>query len=207
MDNSLIAIFGGLLGSIFTVVITKILEIIQKKNEYQYELKKQFFAKKLEAAEAAIMQYSLFSDALNQLIILYARYEESSTDIGKNMTDNLLKQVDEKLTLANSSSLALSNSITLYFDLTSNFTANQVLSTFFDELSKLSPYMENTDFTHQQYLDHMGGPYENEAREIYNTSEKYLAQAMKDVSEGYKVFDQELRNQILQIRNQMKKFE
>jgi hypothetical protein len=207
MDNSLIAIFGGLLGSIFTVVITKALEIIQKKNEFQYELKKQFFTKKLEAAEAAIMQYSLFSDALNQLIIIYARYEESSTDIGKNMTDNLLKQVDEKLALANSSSLALSNSITLYFDLTANFTANQVLLTFFDELSKLSPYMENTDFTHRQYLDHMGGPHENEALEIYNTSEKYLAQAMKDVSEGYKIFEQELRNQILQIRNQMKIFE
>ena len=207
MKETLIAVGAGLIGSILTVLITKLLEIIQKKNEFQYELKKQFFTKKLLAAEAAIMQYSLLSDALNQLSVLYARYEESNTYIGKNISDNLLKQIEDKLAQANNSSLALSNAITLYFDLTSNFTVDEILSTFFNELGKLSPYVENVEFTHQQYLDNIGGPNEQEAREIYLQSEEYLGKAMKEVAESYKLVDKELRSQITQIRNQMKKFE
>ncbi len=207
MSEQMIGILGGLIGSILTVVITKILDLVQKKNEYTYDLKKQFFSKKLQAAEAAIMQYSLFSDALNQLIILFGRYKEGETKVGENLNDNLLKQIDEKIAQANSSSLALSSSIGLYFDLTSNYTANEILNGFYDNLNMLAPYSENVEITHEQYLRFIGTEQEQEAFNIYQQSEDYMAQAMKNVAEGYKVFDEELRNQIGQIREEMKKYE
>jgi hypothetical protein len=53
------AIMGGLVGSIFTVIITKILEIIQKSKEHKYSLQKTFFEKKLQSAEAAVAQWYL----------------------------------------------------------------------------------------------------------------------------------------------------
>lgn len=207
MSAQMIGILGGLIGSVLTVVITKVLDLIQKKNEYTYDLKKQFFSKKLLSAEAAIMQYSLFSDALNQLIILFGRYQESNTAVGENLNDNLLKQIDGKLVLANNSSLALSSSIALYFDLTSNFTANEILTSFYDKLNILAPYSENVEVTHDQYLKFIGTNQEKKAYEIYLNSEKYLGEAMKNVGESYKVFDDELRNQISQIRTEMKKYE
>lgn len=207
MSEGLIGILGGLIGSILTVVITKFLELLQKKNEFEYELKKQFFNKKLLSAESATMQYAHLSDAINQLIILFSRYRESESSVGRNLNDNLLKQIDEKITLANSSSLSLSSSINLYFDLTSNYTANDILIGFYDSVNMLGPYTENVEITHEQYLRFIETEQENEAFEIYQNAENHLDQAMKNVADGYKIFDAELRRQMGQIRTEMKKYE
>lgn len=207
MSEEFIGILGGLIGSISTVVITKVLELIQKKNEFTHDLKKQFFSKKLIAAEATIMQYSHLSEALNQLIILFSRYKESNSNIGRNLNDNIFNQLDQKIALANSSALALSSSITLFFDLTSNYSTNEILASFYDQLNMLAPYVENVEITHEQYLKFIETENENKAYEIYQNAESHLDQAMKKVAEGYKVFDVELRNQIDQIRVEMKKYE
>lgn len=71
----------------------------------------------------------------------------------------------------------------------------------------LAPYSENIEVTHDQYLKFIGTDKEKEAYDIYQNAEKYMGQAMKNVGEGYKVFEAELRNQINQIRNEMKKYE
>ena len=207
MSEGIIGILSGLIGSILTVVITKLLELIQKKNEFKYDLKKQFFAKKLLAAEKTIMQYSHLSEALNQLIVLFSRYKESNSNVGKNLNDNLFNQLDQKIALVNSSAFALSSSITLYFDLTSNYSTNEILTSFYDQVNMLAPYVENVEITHEQYLRFKGTEQENEAYEIYQNAESYLDQAMKNVAEGYKIFDVELRNQIGHIRVEMKKYE
>lgn len=207
MSGELVGILGGLVGSTMTVIITKFLEIIQQKNEFSFELKKQFFSKKLQAAEAATMQYSHFSEALNQLSILYSRYRESNSNVGQDLTNNFLKQIDAKIAVANSSSLALSNAVGLYFDLQSNFTSNQILTHFYDSLNMLASYIENLEFTHDQYLRNVGGSQEAEAYQIYINAENNLDQAMKKVGEEYKIADTELRNQMYQIRNSMRKYE
>lgn len=207
MDNYLNGILGGLIGSILTVVIGKSLEILQKSKEHKYELEKQFFVKKLSAAEATVMQYSLLSDALSQLIILYSRYEAYETDIGKQLNDDLLKQIDEKIALANKASLNIANAISLYFDLQSDFSKNQIISSFYDTLNSLGPYSENVNKTFHQYLNYKGTEHEKEAHDIYLNAERHMGAAMKNVADGYKVFDDELQNQIVQIRTEMKKFE
>lgn len=207
MDNYLIGVLGGLIGSILTVVISKSLEIFQKSKEHKYELEKQFFLKKLSAAEAAVMQYSLFSDALSQLIIIYSRYETYETDIGKQLNKNLLEQIDEKIALANNASLNIANAISLYFDLQSDFSKNQIISSFYDTLNSLGPYTENVEKTFQQFLNYKGTEHEKEAHDIYLNAENFLEVAMKNIASGYQVFDNELQKQIMQIRTEMKKFE
>jgi hypothetical protein len=49
---SMIAIAAGLAGSILTIAIDKELDFIQKRQEHKYFLKKTFFEKRLEIAEA-----------------------------------------------------------------------------------------------------------------------------------------------------------
>jgi hypothetical protein len=207
MDNYLIGVLGGLVGSILTVVIGKSLEIFQKSKEHKYELEKQFFLKKLYAAEAAVMQYSLFSDALSQLIVLYNRYDSYDTDIGKQLNENLLDQIDEKIKLANNASLNIANAISLYFDLQSEFSKNQIISSFYDTLNSLGPYSDNVEKTFQQYLNYKGTEHEKEAHDIYLNAEKFMDVAMKNIANGYQIFDNELQKQMLQIRKEMKKFE
>jgi primosomal protein N'' len=48
------SILGGLIGSLITVIVTKLLDMLQKANEHDYPLRKAFFKKKLVAAESAV---------------------------------------------------------------------------------------------------------------------------------------------------------
>ena len=207
MNEYIIGVLGGLIGSILTVVISKSLEILQKSKEHKYDLQKQFFVKKLSAAEATVMQYSLMSDSISQLIVLYSRYEQNETEIGSQLNDNLLNQIEERIALANNASLSLANAISLYFDLTSDFSKNKIISAFYDSLNSLAPYSENVEKTFEQYQRFKGTEHEQKAHEIYLQSEKYMAYGMSKISTEYQKFDYEIQKQIIQIRNEMKKFE
>lgn len=90
MNDGLLAILAGLLGSILTVIITKVLDIFQKKSEFKIELKKQFFVKKLQAGETAMIQYTNLSVALQQLSVLYADHDKLQSSINQNLKENFL---------------------------------------------------------------------------------------------------------------------
>jgi len=207
MENYIIGAFGGLIGSILTVVISKSLEILQKSKEHKYELQRQFFLKKLAAAEATVMQCSLLSEAISQVIILYSRYEEYENDIGNKLCDNILKQLDGKIALASSASLSIANAIRLYFDFASDISKKQNVTEFYDAFNSLAPFTENVEKTFKQYLNSQGTENEQMYRNIYQNSEKDLAFAMKKIADGYVKFNTELNIYVAQIRNEMKKFE
>ncbi|MCK3685873.1 hypothetical protein [Maribellus sp. YY47] len=170
-------------------------------------MQKQFFTKKLTAAEITVMQYNMLSDAINQLVLLYNRYEKNDTEIGSYLNDNLMKQIDEKILLANNASLSLSNAISLYFDLKSDFSKNEIISNFYNSLNSLAPFTENVENTYNQYLKLRGTKDEQIAWERYQKSEKDLGDEMTKISGEYQKFDFEIQKHISQIRKEMKKFE
>lgn len=203
MNEGLVAIIGGLAGSTLTVIITKFLELIQKEKEFKYDLKKQFFAKKLQTGETAIIQYTNLCVALQQLSTIYNRHEQSQTEIGQSLKDNFLKQIDSKLLIINSSSFELANSINLYFDLKSSISEGEIMSSVYDKMNVLSIYIEKVEECYAIYLE----TKQNEAYEEYEIAYDSLLQAMRDIGNLYKKIEDELRGQIRQIRNEMKKYE
>lgn len=65
-------VIGGLVGSILTVLITKGLDIFADREKNKFELKKAFFEKKLEAAEAMMSSYYSVTSAMSGLDSLYS---------------------------------------------------------------------------------------------------------------------------------------
>jgi len=51
---SIIVVLSGLIGSILTIAVSKVLDLIQKRQEHKYALRKAFFEKKLQVAEAVV---------------------------------------------------------------------------------------------------------------------------------------------------------
>lgn len=47
---------AGLLGAVVTIIVTRVLDLIQKSKEHKYSLQKLFFEKKLQAAEASVAE-------------------------------------------------------------------------------------------------------------------------------------------------------
>lgn len=54
LSSSIIALLSGLVGSILTIAVSKVLDLIQKRQEHKYALRKAFFEKKLQVAEAMV---------------------------------------------------------------------------------------------------------------------------------------------------------
>ena len=76
---TIIAILGGLLGSILTVAIGKILDLIQKRQEQKYSLQKAFFEKKLRVAEAIAGKCQKTIDVLGPISKILTKMLDSST--------------------------------------------------------------------------------------------------------------------------------
>lgn len=200
-------ILGGLIGSIITVVVTKLLEILQKSKEHKYSLQKSFFEKKLAAAEATITQYTILSGALVNLSILYGRIHNESNDVEDSLQSNLHEQAMQQLAVANNASFIVANSVTLYFDLMTEFNQNQIIKDFYNLLGSIQPLTDNRDAAYEYYESVIGTELEQAAYGLHLQSEQDLNNLMEAVSTSYIKFNNQLMMVIAQIRKEMKKFD
>ncbi|WP_295229826.1 hypothetical protein [uncultured Chryseobacterium sp.] len=207
MNDGLLAIFAGLLGSILTVITTKILEIFQKKSEFKIELKKQFFIKKLQAGETAIIQYTHLSVALQQLNVLYADHDKLQTGINQILKENFLEQINRKLEFINSTSLTLSSSIGLYFDFKEHSLETKIFNTISEKVFVLSSFIHSADVAYENFTRTVGTEEEDQCYEKYETEYNKVICAMKDIAILYNQCDEEIRSQMKQMRNEMRKYE
>ncbi|WP_445714116.1 hypothetical protein [Flavobacterium sp.] len=200
-------ILGGLIGSILTVVVTKLLEILQKSKEHKYTLQKSFFEKKLLAAEATITQYTILSNALTNLAVLYERIHNETNEVEDYLQNTLHQQAMQQLEVANNASFIVANSVTLYFDLDTQFNQNQIIRNFYNLLGGIQPLTENRDITFQHYESVIGTDLEEPAYQLFLQSDQQLNNLMQSISSSYIAFNNQLMNVIGQIRNEMKKFD
>lgn len=202
-----LAILGGLIGSIVTVVVTKLLEIFQASKSHKYELDRIFFEKKLAAAELAMTQYTILSNSLINLAVLFERANNESNPIEDYLQTHLHQQATQQIELANNASFIISNSIALYFDIKSQFNQNEVISDFLALLASLQPLLENRYSTFEFYKSKVGTTNENSSYQLYLQAEQSLDEKLKAVSLSMNRFNQELLNTMKQIREEMSRFD
>lgn len=207
MTEYWIGILGGLIGSIITVVVTKLLDIFQKSKEHKYTLERSFFEKKLLAAEATITQYTILSTALTNLTVLYERILNESNEMEDYLQDTLHQQSMQQLEIANNASFIVANSVTLYFDLDAQFSQNQIIRDFYNLLAAIQPLSDNEDRTYKHYESVIGTDLEAPACQLYLQAEQDLNNLMQTISTSYTGFNNQLQTVIRQIRQEMKKFE
>jgi len=200
-------ILGGLIGSILTVSLSKLLEIIQKSKEHKYSLEKSFFEKKLLAAEATITQYTILSNALTNLAVLYDRINNVTNDVEDFLQNTLHQQAMQQLEVANNASFIVANSVTLYFDLDSQFTQNQTVRNFYNLLGNIQPLTENRDITQQYYESVIGTELEKTALQLFLQSDQQLNNLIQAISVSCVVFNKQLMHVVGQIRNEMRRFD
>lgn len=207
MDEYWTGILGGLIGSISTVLVSQILNMIQKSKEHKYGLEKTFFEKKLLAAEAAITQYTILSVAMSNLSVLYERIDDDENDVEANLKETLHQQVTQQLEIANNSSFIVANSITLYFDFSVEFNQNQIIREFYNRIGSIRTFMDSRDLSYDNFENLKGTNMENEAYQLYLVAQTKVDESIQGVSEIYVKFNSALFSMIGQIRNEMKKFD
>lgn len=114
LDNALL---GGLIGSILTVVITKVLDLLQQSQKHRYSLKQSFFQNKLRSAEAAATQWQLFSNSAGTFEALAKQWNEKPRSFSSASIDLLGRELHSHLESIRQSSVDAANTVMLYFEL------------------------------------------------------------------------------------------
>jgi hypothetical protein len=205
---SVITLLSGLLGSILTIVLTKVLDLFQKSKEHKYSLQKVFFERKLNAAETATIQFQILANACFNLSVLFERLNNEDEDEDENFLDkHLFEQVTQQTEVANNASFLIANSVTLYFDLDNAFMHNEKIKNFYEILGQLQTVDKQSQKDYEFYESHIGSQYETQAYEIWNQSEQRLEDTLKRIADSYKTFNLEIIKVLGQMRDQMKKFD
>lgn len=120
MGDTNIALLAGLVGSILTVLITKVFDIFQKRLEFRSELRKEYFIKKINSLEKASIQYSLAISAIGNIAKLFAITKENEIffddKVLQPFMENLNNQFEKITEATNDIGLAIFN----YLDIDQN---------------------------------------------------------------------------------------
>ncbi len=209
MDQALIAVLGGLVGSILTTAISRVCDLIQKKKEHDYSLRKIYFEKKMNATEAAISQRYLLSSCLKSLSCFF-------TEISKNLPlvistppdflKSFLESVSNQLKKTTDPVFDAANAILLYFDL-DKFENSALAKEAMDLMMSIGwqssflpllieKYSKATNVTEQ----------EETLRAVRNLFSK-MQSDVAALSEKTERGAQEVRAAITEIRSQMQKYD
>jgi hypothetical protein len=202
------AILGGLIGSVLTIIVTKVLDMIQKGKEHVYSLQKSFFDKKLCAAETAVAQWYTLSSSLGALATLYERMsraeKEFDIEVFRVMNDAFSSQL-QQLSQASSQ---IANPILLYFDVDDpTFWNYEPLKKYFDTLSSLLASGASLKVMLEIYNLSKGTGYEElawkEVRVILDQCKPHF----KDLSNVLNQAREEMITLLRKIRLEMKRYE
>ncbi|MBE3118058.1 MAG: hypothetical protein IMZ50_04780 [Candidatus Atribacteria bacterium] len=116
----LLLLAAGLISSLITVVATKILEIWQKKIDYEHSLGRSLFEQKLAVAKAAISQRRIQISCLQTFLLLLDQVSKNILIILDSPPDHLrgmLEANKNELAKLHDPALETANALSLFFDI------------------------------------------------------------------------------------------
>ncbi|MDH4222047.1 MAG: hypothetical protein OEV55_00760 [candidate division Zixibacteria bacterium] len=205
---SIEVILGGLIGSILTVIITKVLDIVQKGREHRYSLQKSFFEKKLQAAEAAVSQWYIIASSVGSFAKLYERMSNKEKELDyqvfRVMNESFSSQLQKLLEKSNE----ISNSVLLYFDIEdSDFWNYEPFGKYLDSLSSIVSLDMSMRIMVDIYDKVKGTKYESMAKNEIEKIKEQSKERFKDLSLILDKANKEIINLLRKLRSEMKKYE
>ncbi len=206
MDLKLVAV--GLISSLLTVVIQKLLEILQNNKEHKNQLRKTYFEKKIIAGELAVSQFTILRSALINLSTFYKNIINMSSNVGNDVIQNMVLQFNTQLQNAQSATFQLANSIYLYFDLDDEDLFKEESSS--RVIVKLEEIGQNLE-SYNRLLAAYDRATTSETLKALNDEtdkiEKQMEVALNEISELTNKSGETYKKMVAQIRSEMKKFE
>ncbi len=208
IDYKIIAVFSGLAGSLITVFITKIIELIQKNKEYKFLFRKTYFDKKLASAEKAIALWYSASINLGNMAMIYDRISTNQNEREAEWVKELNEIYSIKFTELDKISNQIQNSVYLYFDLDSSGKYNyDPLKELYDRASRINRLNISISLSEAKFIKSKGTEYEYLTRKELETNYQELRLCFKDLSTIMKDAQSELNDFIKQVRKEMKTYD
>ncbi len=88
-----------------------------------------------------------------------------------------------------------------------HFNQNEIIRAFYQTLGSVGPLSNNVEIAWNHYQNMKGTENETNAYNLYVISEERVENALKKVSTSYLNFNRELQKIMIQLRQEMRKFE
>lgn len=201
-------ILSGIIGSISTIALTKILELLQRSREHKYSLQKAFFDKKITAGETAVAQWITLQSTMMTLSTLMNKALELSSEIGQKFTQDMFSDLNTRIKNAQNATSHLANSVYFYFDIEDEkLWDNVAFINFVDRLEELGQLSDS----YNELLDHyIKLPLNEPTDEIEKQLDGYEVQMdskLKEVSIVFSDASKEYGKLLKQIRQDVRKFD
>lgn len=203
------SILGAAIGSIITIVLTKLLDVWQKARDHKHELKKVFFEKKLAAAERAVSLWYSVSSFYSSLSALYEKIPDLEGKAMGPLIESISNAYFTRLNKLTESSSELANAVYLYFDLESDTAkGKEPLKILFEAVAELQDLALSSDVLKEIKNESPGDQFaqdfiEAETKKLRVTAKEHL----KRINSIFDVAQQELHQMLATLRSQMKEFE
>ncbi len=171
-------IIGLLSGSLATLLIKEVFNQINRKVDFNRDLKKLMFTRKIEKAEKAVSVYSTYLNAIIEMkksleVILKALKEDNDIDI--SIIGGILNQHSLNLTELMKNSYPESNAVHLYFELEDLEKWNENdISNFLENLSETKYKDNDIQFWLNIYNSHLDKGEKDKADFYWNKIQEML---------------------------------
>lgn len=202
MSDALLVFLGGLVGSLLTMVFSKLLEMKQKSNEHQYTLEKAYFERKLSVAETAISYLQISASSSKSWALLFEKF---SNDDAKGW--EAFKLINEELSARQvqiSDALKAAGSLYLYFDIDDDTSDDR---RFLDVIAEIYDYKLSLDVLREietKFPDPGTKTYiEEQEKELFAQAR----QKMMEASGLYHDTGIRLERMVKKLRSEMRRYD
>jgi hypothetical protein len=200
MDDKYIALVGGSIGSLITILSTKLFDYLHLNKAHKLSLKREYFLRKLQVfedtvsyvtvAHVTITNMALILQTLNRNDILY------NTDEAQNIFTNLQKSAQQVSDATQKSAGA----IDLYIDLKRGQEEVEMTSKFFEGIGMVNKLAADIILN---YHDLENAHTEQEYNKLNAIIDKDT-ETLRICLEGLKQFSSEVREKYLKMSGQLR---
>lgn len=141
-------ILGGAIAtisSVLTLIITKTLEYFQQKQEHIFYLKKEFFLKKINSYEKAVIYWNSISSSLLNLSTLISTLFKEGVSFSDDNYNFIVSDITKRVESISQSTIEMSASVDLYFD-TTKIKSNNIVERFYTVQGEIQSIVNDINY-------------------------------------------------------------
>lgn len=146
MDDKYIAILGGLVGSSFTIVVTKIFEYFQTSQLHKLSLKKEFFLRKINVFEKTVSYWTTAHTSITNMAALLKTAMNENVTFTNQQTQDIFGRLQKNIDQIYQVTQEIAGSIDLYVDLKHDDKEVQDTQRFWELLGTINQLAHDVNF-------------------------------------------------------------
>lgn len=146
MDDKYIAILGGLVGSAFTIAVTKIFEYFQTNQLHKLSLKKEFFLRKINVFEKTVSYLTIAHTSITNMAVLLKTALNENVTFTNEQTQDIFNRLQKNIDQVYQVTQEIAGSIDLYVDLKHDDKEVQDTQLFWELLGTINQLSHDVNF-------------------------------------------------------------